>query len=202
MVGGRPVRIPPRPDFELPVDEVVRAITPNTRVVFLTSPNNPTAGDMLPVWAWSPVQGASSYDVTVDQPNGLSKNFSVRSPLISFIKMTGTGIWRWRVRAEFPQSGSGQTPGPYSPTQSFTRTITQPNNARTDATTDHVLLAWDLRIGVKQYKVQVSSTPDFAGTVESVTTDNASYAPTMTSGSYAAGGSPLGFAMRCRARNG
>ena len=153
------------------------------------SPNNPTAGDMLPVWAWSPVQGASSYDVTVDQPNGLSKNFSVRSPLISFIKMTGTGIWHWRVRAEFPQSGSGQTPGPYSPTQSFTRTITQPNNARTDATTDHVLLAWDLRIGVKQYKVQISSTPDFAGVVESVTTDNASYAPTMTSGSYAAGGS-------------
>jgi histidinol-phosphate aminotransferase len=47
VVGGRPVRIPPGPDFELPVDEVVRAITPNTRVVFLTSPNNPT-GVLVP----------------------------------------------------------------------------------------------------------------------------------------------------------
>ena len=26
---------------------------------------------------------------------------------------------------------------------------------------DHVLLAWDPKIGVKTYKVQISSTPDF-----------------------------------------
>jgi histidinol-phosphate aminotransferase len=42
VVGGKPVRIAPRPDFTLPLDEVLAAITPRTRVVFLTSPNNPT----------------------------------------------------------------------------------------------------------------------------------------------------------------
>jgi hypothetical protein len=72
--------------------------------------------------------------------------------------------------------------------QAFTRTISQPSNARTDANSDHVLLAWDPKIGIKQYKVQISSTPDFGSTVESVTTDNTSYAPTMTQFGYNAGG--------------
>lgn len=40
--GGRVVRVMPRADFAFPIDEVIAAITPATRVVFLTSPNNPT----------------------------------------------------------------------------------------------------------------------------------------------------------------
>jgi hypothetical protein len=152
------------------------------------SSSNLTSGDMLPVWSWSPVQGAAAYDVVIDQPNGQSRSFTVRSPLISFIKLTGTGIWHWRVRAEFPTSGSTQTPGPYSATQSFTRTISEPKNPRTDATNQHVALAWDPKIGVKQYKVQISSAPDFSRVVETVTTDNTSYAPTLTQFGYADGG--------------
>ncbi len=42
VVGGRPVPVLPRPDFVFAQDAVLRAITPRTRVVFLTSPNNPT----------------------------------------------------------------------------------------------------------------------------------------------------------------
>jgi histidinol-phosphate aminotransferase len=42
VVGGRPVRIMPRADFEFPLQEVLGAITPRTRVVFITNPNNPT----------------------------------------------------------------------------------------------------------------------------------------------------------------
>src|SRR5260221_9597813 len=36
VVCGRAVRIPPRPDFELPLDAVLGAITAKTRVGFLT----------------------------------------------------------------------------------------------------------------------------------------------------------------------
>ena len=46
IVGGRPIRIPPRPGFEFPLDEVLAALTPRTRVVFLTNPNNPTGVSM------------------------------------------------------------------------------------------------------------------------------------------------------------
>jgi histidinol-phosphate aminotransferase len=42
VVGGRVVRVAPRPEFEFPLDELLAAVTPATRVVFLTNPNNPT----------------------------------------------------------------------------------------------------------------------------------------------------------------
>jgi hypothetical protein len=154
------------------------------------SSNNPTSGGMLPVWTWSPVQGASSYDVSVDLPNGSHRDFpGIRTPAISFIKMTGTGVFHWRVRAEFPNASNGQTPGPYSATQTFTRTIGQPLNPHTDSSADHVLLSWNPRLGVQTYKVQIAKTPDFTNKVEETTTDNTSYAPTMTQYGYQAGGS-------------
>jgi histidinol-phosphate aminotransferase len=42
VVGGRVVSVPPRTDFSFPLDRVLDAITPRTRVVFITNPNNPT----------------------------------------------------------------------------------------------------------------------------------------------------------------
>jgi histidinol-phosphate aminotransferase len=42
VVGGRAVRVMPGRDFEFPLKDVLDAITPNTRVVFITNPNNPT----------------------------------------------------------------------------------------------------------------------------------------------------------------
>jgi histidinol-phosphate aminotransferase len=42
VVGGRPVRVMPRPDFSFPLEEVLSAVTAATRVVFVTNPNNPT----------------------------------------------------------------------------------------------------------------------------------------------------------------
>jgi histidinol-phosphate aminotransferase len=46
VAGGRLVQVMPRPDFSFPLDEVLEAITPNTRTVFLTNPNNPTGVSM------------------------------------------------------------------------------------------------------------------------------------------------------------
>jgi len=46
IVGGRTIRVMPRPDFAFALDEVLAAITPRTRVVFLTNPNNPTGVSM------------------------------------------------------------------------------------------------------------------------------------------------------------
>jgi len=46
VAGGRLVQVMPRPDFSFPLDEVLAAITPRTRVVFVTNPNNPTGVGM------------------------------------------------------------------------------------------------------------------------------------------------------------
>ena len=42
IVGGRTLRVPPRPDFSFPLAEVISTITARTRLVFVTNPNNPT----------------------------------------------------------------------------------------------------------------------------------------------------------------
>ena len=83
----------------------------------------------------------------------------IRTPAASFIKMTGTGVWHWRVRAEFPKDWHRHRARALLATQSFTRTIGEPANAKTDSAKDHVLLSWDPRLGVKEYKVQIASSP-------------------------------------------
>jgi len=50
VAGGRLVQVMPTSDFSFPMDGVVAAITPATRVVFLTNPNNPT-GVSIPLAA-------------------------------------------------------------------------------------------------------------------------------------------------------
>ena len=46
VAGAALVQVMPKPDFAFPLDEVLAAITPHTRVVFLTNPNNPTGVGM------------------------------------------------------------------------------------------------------------------------------------------------------------
>jgi hypothetical protein len=152
------------------------------------SSTNPTAGEYLPVWTWSSVNGAVSYDLAIDQPDGNTRNFSdFRMPATSFQKLTGTGVFHWRVRAEFPKQGYGTTPGPWSASSPFTRSIGEPGGLRTDAGPDHVLLSWNPKLGIKQYKVQVSGRPDFATTIEDTTTDNTAYAPKLSDVAYLSG---------------
>jgi histidinol-phosphate aminotransferase len=47
-VGATAVRVPPRAGFVFQVDEVIAAITPRTRMIFLNTPNNPT-GQLIPI---------------------------------------------------------------------------------------------------------------------------------------------------------
>jgi hypothetical protein len=142
------------------------------------SAGNPTQGDAIPNWTWSVVPGAVSYDISTDLPDGTHKDFGgFRTPAVTPVLMAGTGIFHWRVRAEFPRSPFGLTPGPYSATYSFTRTIREPTGPRADFNRDHILLSWNAKAGAKRYRVQISGTPDFGQLVENVVTDNPAYAP-------------------------
>jgi hypothetical protein len=147
------------------------------------------AGDMFPVIAWSPVSGAVSYKVAIDEPDGDHNEYDdFRSAAASFGKMTGTGITGVRVRANFPTKQSTTTPGPWSSTAFHTRTVGEPTGASTEATADHVLFAWAPKPGTKQYRVVVSSREDFSAVVEDVRTDNTSYASTLIQSAYLKGG--------------
>jgi hypothetical protein len=140
---------------------------------------NATGGDTIPTWSWTVVPGAVSYDIQADLPDGTHRDITgLRTPAFTPVLMYGTGIFSWRVRAQFPRSPFGFTPGPYSPTYPYTKTIREPSSAHADYNADHILLSWNPRPGVRQYRVQISGTPDFGGLLaENVLTDNTSYAP-------------------------
>jgi hypothetical protein len=149
----------------------------------------PPTGDMYPLIAWNPVAGAVSYRVAIDEPDGDHAEYDdFRSAAASFAKMTGTGIVGVRVRANFPTKTGQTTPGPWSSTANFTRTMGEPTGARTDATPTSLVFSWDPKPGTKQYRLLVANREDFATTVEDLRTDNTSYAPTLTSTLYLQGG--------------
>ena len=141
------------------------------------SAGNTTSGDFTPSWKWSNVTGASGYTFAMDGPDGEHQEWAnMRMPATAFVYLFGPGIWRWRVRAEFPKT-SGFVTGPWSSYVPFTRTLGEPSGATTSVSGNHVLLSWNWKLGAKDFDVQISQRPDFATTIEDVTTDNTSYAP-------------------------
>jgi histidinol-phosphate aminotransferase len=62
--GGRIVSISPKPDFAFPTREVCDAVTPRTRIVLLTNPNNPT-GQLIPREALREIARCAPPDVTI-----------------------------------------------------------------------------------------------------------------------------------------
>jgi hypothetical protein len=152
-------------------------------------PANPTAGAFVPALGWSPVPGAVSYDMHVEEPDGDRRDFSnIPTHALAFGKMTGVGIFHFQVRAAFPTASGPLVRGPYSGRMSFTRTIPEPSGAAADHGPNHLLLSWNPRQGAKHYRVQIATRPDFSAVVENATTQAPNYAPLMTQSPYVEGG--------------
>jgi histidinol-phosphate aminotransferase len=64
VAGGALVQVMPAPDFSFPLRNVLAAITPRTRIVFLTNPNNPT-GIAMPFDAIRTIARAVPKDAVV-----------------------------------------------------------------------------------------------------------------------------------------
>jgi len=153
-------------------------------------PATPTVGDAsLPVLRWFPVPGAVSYSLRIHEPNDTTPNVysGYPSTAASFLKITGTGVFTWEIRADFPKS-TGTTPGPWSDPANYTNTIKEPTNPVSSAGAHRLVLSWDPKTGTKQYRVQVSTNENFDGLLENKVTDNPDYAPGLTSSSYINGG--------------
>ena len=160
-----------------------RLVTPRV------TPGMPTGGDYIPTWTWDPIAGAVSYDVHVDLPDGTQRDIvGLRTAALTPVLMYGTGVFRWKVRANFPRQPFGTVAGPYSSTHVFTRTIAEPTGVRSDDSKRYPLLLWDPKPGPRSYRVQISARADFAILVEDVSTDNTNYAPLLVHPAYAVGG--------------
>jgi hypothetical protein len=132
----------------------------------------PTGG-LIPAWSWAPVTGAIGYDVRVVYPGGSVNTYNnVPTPAMVPTQLSGTGAYSWQVRAEF----IGNTVGPYSASKTFHRAVTPPSNRRAAVSQHALILQWQGRPGLKNYNVQISSTPDFSNTVEADQTDGTALA--------------------------
>ncbi len=102
--------------------------------------------------------------------------------------MTGIGIFHLQARANFPTRTGAVVHGPYSTLMAFARTIPEPGGASADVTKEHVVLSWNPRMGAKNYRVQVSTRPDFDNFVENMTTEATNHAPLLSQRDYTDGG--------------
>ena len=153
------------------------------------SADNPLGGETIPVLSWEPVAGATSYDLHVDQADGTQKDFTVRSPRFTPIGFYGVGIWKWKVRANFPTLGSAKVSGPYTPSMDYLRRLAAPADLRVIKTASgRLAFSWPPDANASKYRLEIAKTDSFATRVESVTTANTNYAPKLDLPGYKLGG--------------
>jgi hypothetical protein len=146
-----------------------------------------TIGEQIRTLSWSPVEGAVSYSVHVDQVDGSSKDFTLNSTSFTPIEWYGQGIWHWKVRANFAAL-NGTTPGPYSPVQNLVHTLAPPSGATGTRSATRILLSWSPDPVAKNYVAQLSSTDGFGSSFAQTTTDTTAWAPDLDSDTLKKGG--------------
>jgi hypothetical protein len=139
--------------------------------------NNLNGGSEIPPLVWTPVQGAISYDLHDEEPNGTKRDFTFESPSATVVKYYGTGIWHWQVRAEFPTGSGGKVAGGYSAPLASLLTLPPPAGARGVKSGSRILISWNPEPDAKQYEVELSTTNGFNSRVESHKVDGTSWAP-------------------------
>ena len=137
-----------------------------------------TEGQGLPVRSWSPVEGATAYELHVELPNGTTKDFTLDSTSFTPTELFGNGIWHWQVRAAFPKGIFGTTPGGYfTPPQPFVHELAPPTGVIGIKSGSRIVISWNPDQYAKEYEVDISTSDTFSSTIESRKVGGSSWAP-------------------------
>ena len=149
---------------------------------------NLPGGVGVPVLRWNPVLGAISYDVHVDWANGKTSDLTVASTAFTPTTFYGNGIWRWKVRANFPSGTTRSVSGGYLPAQEYVRRMDRTPSVRGTKSATRVVVSWDPDAAASQYRVEVSRSNGFNQVLDRADTKTTSFAPNLSRPGYAAGG--------------
>lgn len=139
--------------------------------------DNPRSGSGLPVISWAPVDGAIAYEMHSDNGDGTASDSKTESTAFSPSEIWGTGVLHYKVRAVFPSSAGGDTRGPYTDLEPFTRTFGPVTGVNALRSSKRVLMSWDHYPGAKNYQADISTTNSFDHVVASTRTDGTVWAP-------------------------
>ncbi len=158
-------------NWSSPVQKFTRSLPAPTQ--------NPSATptEAIQVLSWTPVQGATAYEVRVEQPDGTTKEFTQDSTAFTPTEWDGPGIWRQTVRAEFPTGLFGNAAGSYSQPQPLAHTFGPPPGVVGEKSGSRVVIRWQPEAYAREYEVQISKTSTFSSTLESHRTEQSSWAP-------------------------
>ena len=141
----------------------------------------PFSGATFPALSWTPVDGATSYEVQDVWPD------AQRARHVGHPEHRGQLHEDDRHRARHGAGARGvhnDFRSAYTPTRDVVHTIAEPGGSKTQLINKPgklaLTFAWNTKTNVKQYKVQVSRTPGFTSTFLDDTTDQSSYTPMLT----------------------
>jgi hypothetical protein len=138
---------------------------------------NPTVSEAITALSWTPVTGATAYDLHVEQPDGTTKDWTVDSTSATPTEWTGPGIWRWQVRSEFPTGGFTTVPGGYSTLQSLVHLFAAPTGAVGVKSGGRIVVSWNAEPYAREYEVQVSTSDTFSPPLDSQRMEATAWAP-------------------------
>ena len=139
------------------------------------SSKSPSGGSTIPQLSWTPVSGATAYNVMFTTGGG-SQTVSVGTPYLTPTEFLNPGITDWRVQAVFP----GGATSAFSSQKSYKRTIPAPNGIHATKAGSRILVTWNPDPIAKEYVIQLSTTTGFDSPIVSDTTANTAWVPQIT----------------------
>jgi large repetitive protein len=136
---------------------------------------SPKSGSKIPLMSWSPVTGASSYNLLITTAAGTS-TMSVDTPYMTPAEFFTPGLSKWQVQTVFPGGATSASSGQAS----YKRTIPQPNGIHATKSGSRILVTWKPDPIAKSYVIQLSTTTGFGSPIAGSTTENTAWVPQLT----------------------
>jgi hypothetical protein len=137
--------------------------------------NSPKTGSTIPLLSWSPVAGASGYNIQITTAESTSIQ-SVDTPYMTPSAFFAPGISDWQVQSVFP----GGAASAYSGVTAYKRSIPAPNGIHATKSGSQILVTWTPDPIAKAYVIQLSTTRGFGSPIASGTTVNTAWVPQIT----------------------
>ena len=137
--------------------------------------SNPSGGSTIPLLSWTPVTGASSYNIEITTAESTSIQ-SVDTPYMTPSEFFAPGISKWQVQSVFP----GGAASAYSGLTTYKRSIPAPNGVHATKSGSQILVTWTPDPIAEAYVIQLSTTTGFGTPIASGTTVNTAWVPQIT----------------------